>query len=163
MDERAAFYREGEFVDPLLKFDDTGRVREFFQRYREWFPDECMEEGRSSRYAEDLQSLFQPELDERMETGDVVDMEMGKKEIDGLLLRDIPVCLGDPVAGIEDDIIFASLDKNRDRVAGGVSYHPLVPRKVTCIYRILVFIIKKGAPFFNQGPERNEIFFAHPV
>ena len=94
-----------------------GRVREFLQRHREGLPDKCMEESRSSRHAEDLQSLFQPELDERVETGNMVDMEMGKKEKDRLLLRDVPVGLGDPVAGIEDDIIFACPDKYRDRVA----------------------------------------------
>ena len=105
MDERAALQSEGELVDTLCQFFNLGGVREIFQRYGEWFPCESIEECRSSRYAVDLQSLFQLELDKCMETGDVVDMEVGKKKIDGLFLRDVPVCLGDPVAGIEDNII----------------------------------------------------------
>ena len=38
----------------------------------------------------------------------------------------------------------------------GVSNHPLVPRKVTCIWKVLVFFIKKGAlHVFNQGVNEN--------
>jgi hypothetical protein len=118
MDERAALHREGNLVESFLQFDGMRRVRELLQRDRKWFPDKRMEENRSSRHTEDLQSLFQPELDEGVKTGDMVNMEMGKKEVDRLLLRDVTVGLGDPVAGIENEVIFACLDKYRNSVAG---------------------------------------------
>ena len=40
------------------------------------------------------------------------------KEKDRFFLGDIPVGFGYAVPGIEDDIIVACLDKDRDRVAG---------------------------------------------
>jgi hypothetical protein len=48
----------------------------------------------------------------------MVNMEMGKKKVDRLLLRYVTVCLGDPIACIEDEVIFACLDKYRNSVAG---------------------------------------------
>jgi hypothetical protein len=111
-----------------------GRVREFFQRNRKWFAYECMEENSPSRQAEYPEALFQPELDKRVKPGDVVDMEVGKEETDRLILRDIPVGFGDPIAGIEDDIIFACLNEYRNRVAGG-SIEPAIGAKEGDLHR----------------------------
>jgi hypothetical protein len=111
-----------------------------------------MEKNRPSRPAEDLQSLFQPELDERVESGDMVNMEMRKKKVDRLLLRYVTVGLGDPIAGIENEVIFASLDKYRNCVAGG-GIEPSIGAK-ECdlhVYSILAFCIKKKVPGVRES------------
>jgi hypothetical protein len=85
-----------------------------------------------------------------METGDVIDMEMAEEEIDRFLLRDVPVGLGNPVAGIENDIIFACLDEYGDRVAGE-GIEPSIGAKEGDLHveKVWAFFIKKGALRFS--------------
>jgi hypothetical protein len=53
-----------------------------------------------------------------VETGDMVDMEVAEKETDRFLLRDVTVCPGNSVSGIEDEVVFACLGEHGNRIAG---------------------------------------------
>ena len=92
-------------------------IRKCCKWYGERFPGKGVEDGSTAREAVDLQARLKPELDERVEPGDVVDVEMGKEEVDRLLLRDVPVGFGNPVARIEDDVELIGLDEDGDGVS----------------------------------------------
>jgi hypothetical protein len=94
-----------------------------------------------------------------METGNVVDMEMAEEKIHRFLLRDVPVGLGNPAAGIENDIIFACLDEYRDCVAGG-GIEPSVGAKEGNLHieGIGILYQKRSPKIFNQDIDRDQIF-----
>jgi len=117
VDKRAAFHGERELVHTLRKLDDVDGVRECCKGYGERFPGKGVEEGSATREAIDPHASLKPELDERVEPGDVVDVEMAEEQKDRLLLRDVPVGFGNPVARIEDDVELIGLDEDGDGVS----------------------------------------------
>ena len=111
-----------------------------------------MEEGSTAREAVNLQALLQPELDERVESRDMVDVEMTEKEEDRLLLRDVPVGFGNPVARIEDDIVLIGLDEDGDGVSrGGVE--PAVGTKEVDLHRTQGCFRQDKKGCGDRGPE----------
>jgi hypothetical protein len=128
VDKWTAFDGERQLVDPFLKFNGLHRVRELAKRDGERLTDKGLEEGRTARHAIDLQALLQPELDQYVEAGYMVDMEMGKEEKDRLFLRNVPVGLRNPVTGVEDKVIVPCLHQYGNRIAGR-SIEPAVRTK----------------------------------
>jgi hypothetical protein len=150
MDKRTALHGEGELVHTFSHLDDPDRVREFCERDGERFPGKGVEEGSTAREAVDRQAFLKPELDEDMEPGNMVDVEMGKEEEDRLLLRDVPVRFGNTVAGIEDDVKLFRLDKDRGGVTGG-GIEPAIGAKEGHLHgtRVVSGRTKRGAAVAN--------------
>lgn len=95
--------------------------------------------------------MFEPELDKGVESCNVIDMEMAEEEIDRFFLRDVPVRLRNPVTGIENDVIVASPDENRDRVSG-LGIEPSIGAKKGDLHveNVWPFFIKKSPMIMNQ-------------
>ena len=48
---------------------------------------------------------MEPELDQRVKTGDMIDVKMADEKENRLILGYIPVSFCDPVSRVEDDVI----------------------------------------------------------
>ena len=123
VDEREAGDREGEVVRSRNEFANFIFEREFPERHCVGLVDKRLKNPLRPCLGEDFQPLTEPELAERMQAGDMIDMHVAEEEEYRFALRDIPVCLREAIAGVEDDIVVLRLHEDRDGVAG----HAVVP------------------------------------
>lgn len=117
VDERQAFESKRQGVSSRFEFPDGCRVREPGEGYGERLADKSLKVSKSPGLGEDRQPSLQPELDQRMQPGDMIDVEMADEDEDRFLLRDVPVCFCNPVPRIEDNIVLARPDKDRGRIS----------------------------------------------
>src|SRR5512145_387653 len=103
-----------------------------------------MEYCRASGHAVDLQPLLQLELDERMEPGDMVDVEVAEEKKDRLILRYVLISLRNPVTGIKDNIIIPGPDQDRDGIAGR-GIEPAIGTKECHLHGYRVCTVRKKA------------------
>jgi hypothetical protein len=67
---------------------------------------------------EDLQRLSESEFYQGVQPGDMVEVIVAYEKEGGFLLADIPVCLGDTIPGIKNDIIVIGLYQHGAGIPG---------------------------------------------
>ena len=129
VDQRPALDRERDRVGPLREPDEPDRVGQVLERHREWLPDQGPERRLDPGLPADPERVPEPELDEGVEPGDVVEMVVADEQEHGQLLVKVAIGLRDTVPGVEDDAAGTGPDQHRAGVPGEGIVPPVGPEE----------------------------------
>ena len=114
---------------PFGKFSDSQFSRQGFDWTGERVRDKPFENVPRPCLSVNADPLLEPEFVQYMKSANMLHMEMTQEEIDGFVRIHIAIQFVNPVASVEDNVIFLCVNKHARRVAGFGVIPTIRPKK----------------------------------
>ncbi len=118
VDQRSALHKERDRMFAFGHFDEFDREGELIEGNGERLTDNGVERFRNTGGPADGEGVFEPELGQRVQPGNMVQVVMADKQERRFFLADVLVSLRDTEPGIKDDGVFFRLDEYRTGIPG---------------------------------------------